>query len=116
MSWAVTAALADLSDLYKETVSEDKKQYRVDGEWRNLESRREYIKVKGEDKPYVLDVKSSHRGPLMSNEILSGAEVLFSESTPAFDNDTYYSLAWTGHVKQDNTIAMIRSMTTAKSV
>eukprot|EP00347_Sterkiella_histriomuscorum_P007762 403347656 len=116
MSWAVTSGLIDLSDLYKEILSDDKKNYKVNGEWRDLTSRREVIKIKGEDKPYILDVKETHRGPIMDQEILSGAEVLFSESVPPIDKGAHYSLAWTGHSKEDNTIEIIRALFKTTSV
>lgn len=78
--------------------------------------RREEIKIKGEDEPYILEVKSTHRGPLMSNEILSGADVLFAESIPTIHKDDYYSLAWTGHVDKENTIQILRGISKTKSV
>ncbi len=36
MSWAVTSSLTDLSDLYREQISEDGKKYMVDGQWKDL--------------------------------------------------------------------------------
>lgn len=47
VSWAVTAALNDLSDLYREKVSKDGSQYLLDGEWKDFKVRKETIKVKG---------------------------------------------------------------------
>lgn len=36
ISWSMTSGLTDLSDLYKESLNDDKTKYRVDGEWRDL--------------------------------------------------------------------------------
>lgn len=52
----------------------------------------------------------------MGQEILAGAEVLFSESVPPLDHSAHYSLAWTGHVKGDNTIELLRRLMKTKSV
>jgi penicillin amidase len=47
MTWAITSALTDLSDLFRETISEDQKKYKVDGEWREFKVVKEKILVKG---------------------------------------------------------------------
>jgi acyl-homoserine lactone acylase PvdQ len=47
MTWAVTSSLTDLSDLYREKLSEDKSKYQVDGQWRDIKVVKEQIKVKG---------------------------------------------------------------------
>lgn len=44
----------------------------------------------------------------MTSEILSGAEVLFSELLPIVEEGTVFSMAWTGHHEKDNTIELIR--------
>jgi penicillin amidase len=36
ISWGVTAALTDVSDLYRETLSKDGNNYLVDGEYKPL--------------------------------------------------------------------------------
>lgn len=48
MVWSMTAPLNDNSDLFKEELSSDGKMYKVDGEWRKIETREVTIKVKGE--------------------------------------------------------------------
>jgi len=104
ISWAVTASLNDLSDLFREKVSEDGKKYQVDGQWRDFKVRKEAIKVKGFPEPVDFEVKLTHRGPAMTSEVLSGAQVLFSELVPKVEKGTYFSLAWTGHAEEDNTV------------
>lgn len=51
MSWAITSALTDLSDLYREKLNEDSTKYFVDGQWRDLKVVREHILVKGKEEP-----------------------------------------------------------------
>ncbi len=41
LSWAVTSALNDISDLFREKLSDDRSQYLVDGEWRDFKIRKE---------------------------------------------------------------------------
>ncbi len=50
-----------------------------------------------------MEVKLTHRGPTITSEMLSEAEVLFSE-LPKVEKGTVFSLAWTGHHEKDNTI------------
>ena len=47
VSFSVTAAIVDSTDLWLEELSEDSSQYKVDGEWRKLEKRTETFKIKG---------------------------------------------------------------------
>jgi penicillin G amidase len=69
MTWAITSSLTDLSDLYREELSEDKLKYKVDGEWRDLRVINEKISVKGKE-PEDFEIKFSHRGPLMDLNLL----------------------------------------------
>lgn len=64
MSWGVTAALTDVSDLFREKIEGN--QYQVDGEWRDLEVIKHQIKVKDQE-PVEYEVRYTHRGPLMSS-------------------------------------------------
>ena len=79
IAWASTAVLCDVSDVYEEKIVEDK--YRVDGEWRDLKVRKETINVKGKD-PIILNVKTTHRGPVMNETALSKASILFGSELP----------------------------------
>ena len=47
ITWGLTAAIVDNSDLWEEELSVDGKSYLVDGEWKELEVIEEVIKVKG---------------------------------------------------------------------
>ena len=72
-TWAITAALTDLSDLFKETLNPEKTKYFVDNEWRSLTIEKELIKVKDQTKPVEFVIRHSHRGPLVDGELLSNA-------------------------------------------
>ena len=110
MSWAVTSSLTDMSDLFKEQISADGRKYLVDGVWRDLIIEQNDIKVKGRDEPVKFEVKWTHRGPVMSSDLLAEAKVLFSEGLPEMPKKTSYSLAWTGHAEKENTINFLRTM------
>ena len=62
--WSMTIALADSSDLWEEQLNDDKTQYLVDGEWRNLTKVSYEYKVAGKD-PVVQDAYYTHRGLLI---------------------------------------------------
>lgn len=115
MTWAITSALTDLSDLYREQLSDDKKKYLVDGEWRDLKIIKEQIKVKGQNISEEFEIKLTHRGPLVDLELLQGAEVLFSEGLPTEDKSVF-SFAWTGAIGQEGSMRIIRDMIRTKSM
>ena len=46
ITWTITSALADLSDLYREKLSEDGKKYLLDGKYEDLQIHEEIILVK----------------------------------------------------------------------
>lgn len=73
LGWTNTVNRPDLVDVYKLTLSDDGKQYRFDGQWRTLESRRVWLRVKLG--PFTIPVpRTVHRsvhGPVIVNE--SGA-------------------------------------------
>jgi penicillin amidase len=65
--WTYTNVMADVQDLFVEQVEGDR--YRFEGEWRPLQLDREEIMVKGRSEPVVLEVRSTHHGPIV-NEAL----------------------------------------------
>lgn len=82
MTWAITSSLTDLSDMFKENISDDKLQYFVDGDWKQMKVINEHIAIKGK-KPMPFDIKYTHRGPIVDIPLLQGAVVLFSEGIPS---------------------------------
>ena len=49
LSWGLTAAIVDNSDLWQEEISEAGTHYLVDGDWRELDTIEEVIKVKDQE-------------------------------------------------------------------
>jgi penicillin amidase len=75
VAWTITNVMGDTQDLFVERVEGER--YLFEGEWRELETVREEIVVKGRTEPHVLDVQVTHHGPIV-NEALGadGAEPL----------------------------------------
>src|SRR4051812_19089895 len=62
--WTFTNVMADTQDLFVERVEGER--YRFEDEWRPLETVREEIAVKGRERPEVLEVRSTHHGPIVN--------------------------------------------------
>ena len=65
IAWGMTTSYADVQDLYLEQVQGDTVR-RGDG-YEPLEQRTEEIRVRGEDQPRALRIRSSRHGPLLSD-------------------------------------------------
>ena len=95
ISWGVTAAMTDVSDLYKERIEGD--FYEVDGKKLRLETISHKIVVKGQKEPESFDVKLTHRGPVLPSTLIKNAQVLFGSKLPVDEHLGNFSLAWAGH-------------------
>ena len=69
--WTFTNVMADVEDLFIERLEGDR--YLFEGEWRELEVAVEEIPVKGRPDPELLEVRSTHHGPIV-NEGLGADE------------------------------------------
>ena len=58
--------MTDISDLYKEKLSDDGSSYFLDGQWKPFQTEEHEIKIMGEAEPEKFVVKSTHRGPVLS--------------------------------------------------
>lgn len=66
IAWGMTNLYVDDIDLYLETINpEDTSQYLFNGEWKNLDIRKEVIKIKGGTQEIYYN-KFTHRGPIIS--------------------------------------------------
>ncbi len=66
VAWGMTALGADQADLFRlETDRAHPGKYRSDGEWRDMRTLREEIRVKG-GRPRRLDVRLTHLGPVVT--------------------------------------------------
>ena len=75
IAWALTSLEPDVQDLFIETVHpQDPSRYRWRGEWREFETRRETIRVRGGE-DVQLELRSSVHGPIVS-DVLDGAKEL----------------------------------------
>ncbi len=66
IAWGMTNLYIDDIDLYLEKINpEDSGQYMFNGEWKNLEIRKEIIKTKGGEE-VERELRFTHRGPIIS--------------------------------------------------
>ena len=65
--WTFTNVMPDVQDLFVERVEGDR--YLFEDEWRPLEARREEIPVKGRTHPELLEVRSTHHGPIVNDAL-----------------------------------------------
>jgi len=90
IAWSLTNAFFDAADVYIERLNpENPNQYEVNGQWRDMEMRREEIIVNGRDEPEVLFARSTRHGLVISDGIIDVA--------PYSDGENLYalSLSWT---------------------
>lgn len=68
IAWGMTNVMLDDMDFYMETINpDDENQYRLNGQWKELEIVKEKIKVKGSEQDTVLVNKFTHRGPVVGS-------------------------------------------------
>ncbi len=102
IAWGHTNVGGDVQDLYIERInSAHPDQYEVNGEWVEMEIRYEEIKINKQDEPYILRVRSTRHGPVMSDleswDTLNNFFVLPETDKEFPDNMGYtvLSLRWT---------------------
>jgi penicillin G amidase len=69
--WTFTNVMADIQDLFVERIDGD--TYLFEDEWLPLQTVREEIAVKGRSEPVVMEIRSTHHGPIV-NEALGADE------------------------------------------
>ena len=68
IAWGHTNLPGDVQDLYIERLNPaDPDKYEVNGQWRDMEIRYEEIKIHKEDEPYVLRVRHTRHGPILTD-------------------------------------------------
>ena len=65
IAWGMTNVMLDDMDFYIETLNEDSTRYLLDGEWKELEVRKEIIRIKGGEQ-FEKVLRFTHRGPIIS--------------------------------------------------
>ena len=82
VAWSFTNAEVDDADFVVEGINLDGSMYRDSGDWRPFETRTEEIRVRGRDEPESWVVRSTARGPVITDVVPAGGLTL--------------SLLWTG--------------------
>lgn len=77
IAWGFTNGMVDDIDFVVENVAPDRSVYRTGDGWERFSVRRETIRVLGRPDPVVLPVRSTIRGPVLS-DILPGLEATMS--------------------------------------
>jgi len=68
IAWGHTNLPGDVQDLYIERINpENPDQYEVNGEWADMEIRYEEIKIHKEEEPYILRVRHTRHGPILTD-------------------------------------------------
>ncbi|NIN33933.1 MAG: penicillin acylase family protein, partial [Gammaproteobacteria bacterium] len=68
IAWGMSFMSADVQDLYIERINPyNPNQYEVNGQWVDMEIHREEISIKKQDEPYVLLVRSTRHGPIVTD-------------------------------------------------
>lgn len=74
VAWGLTNAAFDAEDVFIERINpEDPNQYEVNGEWVDMEVRREEIFIQGQDDPEVIFVRKTRNGVVASDELVSAS-------------------------------------------
>ena len=99
IAWGFTNVNPDVQDLVVERINPDNpNQYEVNGEWVDMDIRREEIKVSGQDEPNVILARSTRHGPVMTDRGSMGQYANFEVTDqPLPDNYslTVMALRWT---------------------
>ncbi|GAB4477674.1 MAG: penicillin acylase family protein [Anaerolineae bacterium] len=78
IAWGVTNEGYDVLDLYIERINpENPNQYAVGDEWVDMEIVYEEIFIEGEEEPYVLPVRYTRNGPVMSDKVFEQRQEIF---------------------------------------
>jgi penicillin amidase len=90
ISWGVTNIMLDDADFYVEKLDSAQKKYLLNGEWKSLNIFKDTIKVKN-SKEIVFEIKSTHRGPIVSD--IHPFSVLYPNSK----SSAVVSMKWLGY-------------------
>jgi penicillin amidase len=69
IAWSFTNGMVDDMDFAVETLGDGGRSYRVSDGWRRLSVRPETIRVRGRDEPVVHRVRSTRRGPILTDAL-----------------------------------------------
>ena len=100
IAWGFTNTAGDVQDFYLERINpENPDQYEVNGQWVDMDIIHEKITIHEEDEPYVLLVRRTRHGPILSDqgsfEALNSFTMSPDEVFPQNLNLYAVSLRWT---------------------
>ncbi|NWF88295.1 MAG: penicillin acylase family protein [Ignavibacteriaceae bacterium] len=107
ISWGVTNIMLDDADFFVETLDSLQTHYLFNGEWKPLHILKDTLEVKNK-KPIVFEIKSTHRGPIVSD--IHPFSVLYPKSK----NSATISMKWLG-TDYSNELKSFYLMNKAKS-
>jgi len=92
IGWGFTNVMTDDMDFYIETLNDDKTQYMLDGEWKDLKIEEEVLYLKSGNTK-TITIRSTHRGPIVSDihpDAKGGSKAISFQWTEfdAFDETT----------------------------
>ncbi|PKL90286.1 MAG: penicillin acylase family protein [Ignavibacteriae bacterium HGW-Ignavibacteriae-2] len=102
ISWALTNVMTDDADFYLEKFDSSKTKYFFNNEWKTLSIVKDTIKVK-DSSDVVLQIQSTHRGPIVSG--IHPYNVLFPNNE---QNKANISMRWTASELSDEYFAMYK--------
>ncbi len=93
IAWGLTNAAFDAEDVFIERINPaNPDQYEVNGAWVDMEVRREEIKVRGQDNPEVIFVRSTRNGVVATDGMISWKPFTYENGQP---QPYALSYAWT---------------------
>jgi penicillin amidase len=93
IAWGLTNAAFDAEDVFIERINPaNPNQYQVNGEWVDMDIRREEIKVRGWEKPEVLFVRSTRNGVVATDSMVEQPLYTYEDDDPDLFALSY---AWT---------------------
>jgi len=100
LAWAFTNAMLDDADFVVESLNLDQTMYRDVGGWRPFEVRDEEIEVRGRSEPVTHRVRTTVRGPILTDAVPAGGLTL--------------SVLWTGR-RSEGAVGAILDMNEART-
>ncbi|MEM7035398.1 MAG: penicillin acylase family protein [Bacteroidota bacterium] len=93
ISWGITLSFSDIQDLFVEEFKDkSRREYKFKDEWKKAEVFKETIRIKGKSEAHIEEVVVTHHGPVVSEVIETGKQVLCLNS-PALRSSAF-TMGW----------------------
>lgn len=111
IAWGVTNVGWDTQDYYLIKVNPDNElQYEWNGEWRDMTLHEEVIRFGDSDETLTLQVRETHLGPIMNDNILQEDGTL-----SGFNNENPRALRWTALQERGTVVEALFKLNTASN-